>query len=54
MSGRVATAASAKPRLRGLSHAAAFLVAVPLGVLLVIAAVACQYSAVAFYVLPDH
>ena len=38
MSGRVATAASAKPRLRGLSHAAAFLVAVPLGVLLVVEA----------------
>ena len=38
MSGRVASAASAKPRLRGLSHAAAFLVAVPLGVVLVLEA----------------
>jgi hemolysin III len=38
VSGRIATAASAKPRLRGLSHAAAFLVAVPLGVMLVVEA----------------
>jgi hemolysin III len=36
--GRVAIAAGAKPRLRGLSHAAAFLAAVPLGVLLVVEA----------------
>jgi hemolysin III len=38
VSGRVATAATDKPRLRGLSHAAAFLAAVPLGILLVIEA----------------
>jgi hemolysin III len=39
VSGRIATAdASVKPRLRGLSHAAAFLAAVPLGVLLVVEA----------------
>jgi predicted membrane channel-forming protein YqfA (hemolysin III family) len=82
----------AKPRLRGLSHAVAFVIALPLGLalvlqaetargrlsaivfaaavvamfgaaplplsevihVLVIAAVACQYSAVAFFVLPEH
>jgi hemolysin III len=38
VSGRVATAAGLKPRLRGLSHAAAFLAAVPLGVLLIVEA----------------
>jgi hemolysin III len=38
VSGRIATAAAAKPRLRGLSHAAAFFVAVPLGVMLVVEA----------------
>jgi hemolysin III len=38
VSGRVATAASLKPCLRGLSHAAAFLAAVPLGVLLIVEA----------------
>ena len=38
MSSQIATAAADKPRLRGLSHAAAFLAAVPLGVLLVVEA----------------
>jgi hemolysin III len=38
VSDQIATAADVKPRLRGLSHAAAFLVAVPLGVLLVVEA----------------
>jgi len=38
VSSQIATAAADKPRLRGLSHAAAFLAAVPLGVLLVVEA----------------
>jgi hemolysin III len=38
VSGRVATAARVKPRLRGLSHAVAFLAAVPLGILLIVEA----------------
>jgi hemolysin III len=38
VSGRIAIDADVKPRLRGLLHAGAFLVAVPLGVLLVVEA----------------
>jgi hemolysin III len=38
VSGRIAIDADLKPRLRGLLHAGAFLVAVPLGVLLVVEA----------------
>jgi len=38
VSGEVATAATVKPRLRGLSHAAAFLAAVPLGILIILEA----------------
>jgi hemolysin III len=38
MTGRIEAATAAKPRLRGLSHAAAFVAAVPLGIVLIVEA----------------